>query len=216
MTDLDVRDEAVTLLLAGHETTANALAWTFHLLGRWPGAQRRLRAELDEVLDGRLPGAADLARLPYTRAVFNEAMRLYPPAWIVARRLLAERQVCGYRLPANSMLLFCTYAIHRDPQWWPQPEEFHPDRWLAKDNGRPRYSYFPFGGGPRQCIGNGFAEAEGILALATLARRWYVTPVSDGPVRPRPLITLRPATRVPMTVSTMDTDTSTDPPSVAD
>jgi cytochrome P450 len=204
MNDLDVRDEAVTLLLAGHETTANALAWAFHLLGRWPQTQRELRAELDEVLDGRLPGAADLPRLPYTRAVFNEAMRLYPPAWIVARRLLAARDVCGYRLPASSMLLFCTYSIHRDPQWWPQPEQFRPQRWLTKDNDRPRYSYFPFGGGPRQCIGNGFAEAEGMLALATLVRRWYVTPVSDAPIRPRPLITLRPATGVPMTVSTVD------------
>ena len=201
MPDLDVRDEAVTLLLAGHETTANALAWAFHLLGGLPAAQAALRSELDSVLDGRLPGAADLPRLPYTRAVFAESMRLYPPAWIVARRLLSPREVLGHRLPTGSMLLFCPWVVHRDPQWWPEPEEFRPQRWLAKDSERPRYAYFPFGGGPRQCIGNGFAEAEGMLALATLFRRWYVTPVSREPIRPRPLITLRPATPVPMTVS---------------
>jgi len=201
MPDLDVRDEAVTLLLAGHETTANALAWAFHLLGRTPSAQAKLRAELDAVLGGRLPGAADLSRLPYTRAVFQESMRLYPPAWITARRLLAPREVLGYRLPAQCQLLMCSWVVHRDARWWPQPEEFRPERWLAKDADRPRYAYFPFGGGPRQCIGNGFAEAEGMLALATIFRRWYVTPISDEPIRPRPLITLRPATTVPMRVS---------------
>jgi cytochrome P450 len=201
MPDVDVRDEAVTLLLAGHETTANALAWSFHLLGRAPAVQARLRAELDEVLDGRLPGAADLPRLPYARAVFAESMRLYPPAWIVARRLLTPRDVLGYRLPANCQLLMSAWVVHRDPRWWPEPEEFRPERWLERDADRPRYAYFPFGGGPRQCIGSGFAEAEGVLALATLCRRWYVTPVSDEPIRPRPLITLRPATGVPMVVS---------------
>jgi cytochrome P450 len=201
MPDLDVRDEAVTLLLAGHETTANALAWAFHLLGRSPSAQVKLRAELDAVLDGRLPGAADLPRLPYTRAVFQESMRLYPPAWIVARRLLTPREILGYRLPAQSQLLMCPWVVHRDARWWPQPEEFRPERWLAKDADRPRYAYFPFGGGPRQCIGNGFAEAEGMLSLATIFRRWYVTPTSDEPIRPRPLITLRPSTTVPMRVS---------------
>jgi cytochrome P450 len=201
MPDLDVRDEAVTLLLAGHETTANALAWAFHLLGGAPAVQARLREELDSALGGRLPGAADLPRLPYTRAVFYEAMRLYPPAWIVARRLLGPREVLGYRLPASSQLLMSPWVVHRDPQWWPEPERFRPERWLARDADRPRYAYFPFGGGPRQCIGNGFAEAEGMLALATLCRRWYVTPTSNEPIRPRPLITLRPATAVPMTVS---------------
>jgi cytochrome P450 len=201
MPDEQVRDEAVTLLLAGHETTANALAWAFHLLGRAPAAQLRLRAELDEVLGGRLPGADDLPRLAYTRAVFNESMRLYPPAWIVARRLLQPRDILGYRLPGGSMLLFCAWVVHRDPQWWPEPDEFRPERWLERDPQRPRYAYFPFGGGPRQCIGNGFAEAEGVLTLATLLRRWYVMPTSDRPPRPRPLITLRPAGGVPMVVS---------------
>lgn len=215
MPDSQVRDEAVTLLLAGHETTANALAWSLHLLGTHPEAQTRLRAELDEVLGaapeaggqapgehvpgGRLPGAADLPRLPYTLAVVREAMRLYPPAWIVARRMLTSREVCGYRLPARSILVFTAWVVHRDPTWWPEPDSFRPERWLAPPE-RPRYAYFPFGGGPRQCIGNGFAEAEAVMALATLCRNWSFEPASADPVAPRPLITLRPRSGVPMRV----------------
>jgi cytochrome P450 len=244
MPDGLVRDEAVTLLLAGHETTANALAWSLYLLGAHPAAQARLRAELDEVLGngvpgsgapgsgaagsgaagshapdngvpesgaagnepagsgaaGRAPSAADLARLPFTMAVVRESMRLYPPAWIVARRLLAPGQVCGHPLPAGAMLVFSSWVVHRDPLWWPEPDSFQPERWLAGPSDRPRYAYFPFGGGPRQCIGNGFAEAEAVMVLATLCRRWSFSPVSEQPVAPRPLITLRPRGGVPMVV----------------
>ncbi|GIH16262.1 cytochrome P450 [Rugosimonospora africana] len=235
MPDSQVRDEAVTLLLAGHETTANALAWSLHLLGTHPDAQARLRAELDEVLGadrepggqttgghaagghaagghaaggettggettgGGRPGAADLPRLRYALAVVREAMRLYPPAWVVARRMLASREVCGRRLPAGSMLVFSSWVVHRDPTWWPEPESFRPERWLETSD-RPRYAYFPFGGGPRQCIGNGFAESEAVMALATLCRSWSFAPASTDPIPPRPLITLRPGSAVPMLV----------------
>jgi cytochrome P450 len=201
MADGQIRDEAVTVLLAGHETTASAVAWAFHLLGQHPTSQDRLGAELDEVLGGRLPGTADLPRLRYTAAVLHESLRLYPPAWILARRLLAPRQVCGYLLPAGSVVIFSPWLAHRDPSWWPDPEAFQPERWLSPAaDGRPRYAYFPFGGGPRQCIGNTFAEMEAILALATLCRSWRVTPVPGSRVTPVALVTLRPRDGVPMTV----------------
>jgi cytochrome P450 len=202
MSDQQIRDEAITLLLAGHETTANALAWSLHLLGAHPDVQHRLHAELDDVLDGRLPGAEDMTRLTYTSAVLHEAMRLYPPAWVMARRLVEEHDVAGYRLAAGSMLLLSPWAVHRDPQWWPDPDRFAPDRWLdPAAEQRPRYAYFPFGGGPRQCIGNSFAEMEGVLVLATLCRRWSFSPTPGAPpVTPRPLVTLRPSPGVAMTV----------------
>jgi cytochrome P450 len=200
MPDDQVRDEAVTILLAGHETTANALAFALHLLGENPKAQEELAAELDQVLDGRLPGVDDVRRLPYTTAVLHESMRLYPPAWVLARRLLAPREVCGYLLPAGSLCAYSAWVIHRDPALWPEPERFLPRRWLDGDVDRHRYAYFPFGGGPRQCIGNTFAELEAILVLATLCRRWRVAPVPGAEVRPRAMITLRPRTGVPMTV----------------
>jgi len=200
MPDQQVRDEAVTMLLAGHETTANALAWTFHLLGGNPAAQERLGAELDEVLAERPASVSDVPRLPYTVAVLHEAMRLYPPAWVLARRLVTDRDVCGYALPAGSLLVSSPWVVHRDPQWWPEPDEFRPERWLGDTRDRPRYAYFPFGGGPRQCIGNSFAEMEATLVLATLARHWRVAPVPDADIRPQALVTLRPARGVPMTL----------------
>src|SRR5262249_21858929 len=162
----------------------------FYLLGGAPEAQARLRAELDEVLDGRLPGAADLPRLRYTKAVFHESMRLYPPAWMLARRLITEREVCGHRLPAGAMLGFSSWGVRGDGLWGRGRERFKPERWRDEEPGRPRYAYSPWGGGPRQCIGNGFAEAEGVLALATLCGRWHVAPASPEPVLPRPLVTL--------------------------
>lgn len=200
MPDDLVRDEAVTMLLAGHETTANALTWALHLLSTDPQAQQRQGAELDEALGGRLPAAADVRLLPYTAAVLRESMRLYPPAWILARRLLTPRDVCGYRLPAGALLVFSPWVVHRDPAWWPEPDRFQPQRWLTDADERPRYAYFPFGGGPRRCIGRTFAETEGILILATLCRRWWVEPASVTPVVPHPVMTLRPAGAVPMTV----------------
>jgi cytochrome P450 len=203
MPDHQVRDEAMTLLLAGHETTANGLAWTLHLLATHPDPQERLRTELDEVLGERLPTLADLPRLGYASAVWRESMRLYPPAWTVIRRLVQEHTVCGYRLAAGSLLLLSPWVVHRDSRWWPEPDEFRPERWLSESAAaRPRYSYFPFGGGPRQCIGNDFADLEGILVLATVLRRWRVGPTPGAPPPvPQPLVTLRPRYGVTATLT---------------
>jgi cytochrome P450 len=184
MPDRQVRDEAITLLLAGHETTANALAWALHLLATHPEAQTRARDE---------PA--------YLTAVWHETLRLYPPAWLVTRRLVEADDVCGHRLPAGSMLLFSPWVVHRDPRWWPEPDAFDPERWLTAST-RPRYAYFPFGGGPRQCIGNEFADLEGNVVLATILRRWRVEPAPDAPpVKPLPLVTLRPRYGVRLTTS---------------
>jgi cytochrome P450 len=206
MSDEQVADEALTLLLAGHETTANALSWALSLLARNPEAQARLHAELDDVLGDRAVTLDDVPRLTWTAAVFNEAMRLYPPAWMMARRLLTERVVCGYELAPGSVLILSPYVVHRDPRWWEDPRSFSPQRWLA-DGGstpsgedRPRYSYFPFGGGARQCIGNAFAQLEGVVILAERCRRWSFTPVGKQPPATRPRVTLRPAAGVRLTV----------------
>jgi cytochrome P450 len=206
MSDKQIRDEALTLLLAGHETTANLLAWTLHLLSNDVVVQERLAEELTTILCGRNPTVTDLGRLPFTAAVVNESMRLYPPAWIVARHLTQQRAVAGRLLPAGSMLVLSPWVVHRDPQWWPRPERFEPQRWLAEpEPNRPRYAYFPFGGGPRQCIGNTFAEMEAALVLATLAQRWRVAPAPDArPVVPRPQVTLRPRYGVELTVHRRD------------
>jgi cytochrome P450 len=206
MTDAQVRDEALTLLLAGHETTANALAWTFHLLGREPAVLATLQDELDRVLAGRRPTIDDLPQLRYADAVIHEAMRLYPPVWAMGRHLVEDRDVAGYRLPAGSTLVFSQWVVHRDERWWPQPYSFDPSRWSRDDAAgdpagaepRPRFAYFPFGGGPRQCIGNTFAVTESVLALAAIARRWSFTPQTDAPVAPQPLVTLRPKGGLPM------------------
>lgn len=203
MSDDQVADEALTLLLAGHETTANALSWTLSLLARHPEAQARLHAELDDVLSpGRRVGLDDVPRLVWTAAVVNEAMRLYPPAWMMARRLLVDRTVCGYSLAAGSVLILSPYVVQRDPQWWPEPELFRPERWLdtAAASQRPRYAYFPFGGGARQCIGNSFAQLEAVVILAERCRTWSYTPVGPQPPASRPRVTLRPASGVPLTV----------------
>jgi cytochrome P450 len=191
MADVQVRDEALTLLLAGHETTANALAWTLHLLASHPEEQARVRAELAGL--GAPVTAADLPRLAYTGAVLHEAMRLYPPAWIILRHLTQERTIGSYRLPAGATLLLSPWVVHRDPRWWPEPRRFRPDRWLSPGVPPHRYAYFPFGGGPRQCIGNDFAVTEATLVLATVLRDWRVeTAAGTPPVRPLPLVTLRP------------------------
>jgi cytochrome P450 len=219
MSDLQIRDEAMTLLLAGHETTANALAWTFHLLGNAPEVAERLHAEVDAVLDGRAPTVADLPALAYANAVFSESMRLYPPVWATGRHLVEDREIAGYLLPAGSTVVLSQWVIHRDERWWPEPTRFDPARWLGtperahdRPDGhvvdavqgcphaqpRPRFAYFPFGGGPRQCIGNSFAVTEGVLALATIARRWAFTAATDAPVVPEAMVTLRPRGGLPM------------------
>jgi len=194
MTDLQLRDEALTIFLAGHETTANALAWTWHLLALHPDAEAMLHAEVDSALGGRLPTAADLPRLAFTRAVLAESMRLFPPAWVVGRQPLEDFAAGGYRIAAGAVVMMSPWVVHRDPRWWPDPERFDPGRWTPEaEAALPRFAYFPFGGGPRKCIGEGFAWMEGVLALATLARRWRLRHVPGSRVTAHPTITLRPA-----------------------
>jgi cytochrome P450 len=194
MSDVQLRDEVITLLLAGHETTANALAWAWFLLSGAPDVEARLHAEVDALGDRDL-GADDLIRLPYTRAVLAETMRLYPPAWIVGRRALDAYQVGGYVLAPRTIVLMSQWIVHRDPRWWPSADSFQPERWLpggsANDPGRPRFSYFPFGAGTRVCIGEQFAWMEGVLALATFARRWRLRLAPGHRVVPQPIVTLR-------------------------
>jgi cytochrome P450 len=199
MTDEQLRDEVMTLILAGHETTANALAWTWYLLAQHPGVERKLHAELDAVLGGgngvgaRLPTVEDLPHLRYTEMVFSESMRLYPPAWTVGRLAVKDYTAGGYAIPAGSLVLVSQYVTHRDPRFWPDPLRFDPERWTpgAKES-RPQYSYFPFGAGARRCVGEGFAWMEGSLLIAAIARRWRMRLVPTHPVVEHPRITLRP------------------------
>ncbi|HEU4456661.1 MAG TPA: cytochrome P450 [Longimicrobium sp.] len=194
MTDEQLRDEALTLFLAGHETTANALAWSWHLLAAHPEAEARLHAEVDAVVGGRLPTADDYPRLPYARAVFAESMRLYPPAWAIGREPLEDFAAGGYRIRAGTVVMMSPWVVHRDPRWWPDPERFDPGRWTPEaEAALPRFAYFPFGGGPRKCIGEGFAWMEGVIVLATLAQRWRLRPAPGAVVTTAPSITLRPA-----------------------
>jgi cytochrome P450 len=201
MTDLQLRDEAMTIFLAGHETTANMLTWTWYLLSRHPDIEARLHAEIDAALGDRLPTANDLARLPYSRMVLAEAMRLYPPAWIIGRRALGPFEAAGYEIPARSIILASQYVTHRDARWFPDPERFDPERFTPEQQAaRPKFAYFPFGGGPRVCIGEQFAWMEGVLVLATIAQRWKLGLVPGHPVALQPIITLRPKFGMRMTV----------------
>ncbi len=200
MSRRQIRDEAMTIFLAGHETTSQALSWTWYLLARHPRVEERLHEELDTALGGRPPGAGDVERLPYTRAIVAESMRLYPPAWSIARRALAELELGGYRVTKGAIVITSPWIVHRDARWFPAPERFEPERWLVADDDRPRTAYFPFGGGTRICIGERFAWTEAMLVLATLATRWRLTVASDEPVVPLPRITLRPAGGLPMEV----------------
>jgi cytochrome P450 len=202
MSDQHVRDEAITIFLAGHETTSVALTWTFYLLSRHQGVEEKLHAELDEVLGSRLPSVEDLPRLSYTRKVLSESMRLYPPAYGIGRQALSDVEIDGYLIPRDSSVLMSQFVVHRDPRWWPEPRRFDPDRWDPEEEAkRPRYSYFPFGGGSRICIGESFAWMEGILVLATLAQEWRLRLVPDHPIALDPKITLRPKHGMRMTVS---------------
>ena len=202
MTDAQLRDEVMTLFLAGHETTANALAWTWYLLALHPEVETKLHAELDEVLpEGKWPEVADLPRLRYTEMVLTEAMRLYPPAWAVGRLAVKDYAVGGYLLPAGSLILLSQYVTHRDARFFPDPLRFDPERWRPEARAAvPPYAYFPFGGGPRRCIGEGFAWMEGTLIIAALARRWRMRLVPDQQVVEHPRITLRPKHGIRMTI----------------
>jgi len=194
MTDRQLRDEIVTLLLAGHETTANALTWTCYLLAQHPEAAARLEAEADAVLGDRLPSADDAPRLPYTRHVIAEGMRLYPPAWIVERLAREDFQAGGYRVAAGTIVYTSQYLVQRDPRWWPAPARFVPERWEDETAAaaRPKFAYFPFGGGTRICVGEHFAWLEATLVLAAIARRWRMVYEEPLPPEPEALVTLRP------------------------
>jgi cytochrome P450 len=193
MTDRQVRDEAMTLFIAGHETTANALTWTFFLLAQHPEIAATLRAELDRALAGRIPSAGDLPALPYTEMVIRESMRLYPPAWIVSRIAVDDVTIGGQALRRGNILLASPYALHRDARFFESPDQFMPERFAPeREKMLPRYAYFPFGVGPRVCIGNGFAMLEARLVLATLASQCDLSLVPGQRVVPEPLVTLRP------------------------
>jgi cytochrome P450 len=193
MTNQQLRDEAMTLFVAGHETTANALTWTWYLLSQHPEVEAKLHHEIDAMLDGKLPTAEDVVRLAYTEMVFAESMRLYPPAWVLGRRVLSDYRVGDYVIPSGSIILMSQWVMHHDPRFYPEPFRFDPERWTPEAReSRPKFAYFPFGGGPRVCIGEQFAWMEGVLLIATIAQKWKMRLAPDQRVETKPMITLRP------------------------
>lgn len=201
MTDKQARDEAVTMFLAGHETTANALNWTFYALAQHPDILAKLHAEVDAVLGGRAPTLSDLDRLKYTEMVVKESMRLYPPVWGFSREAIEDVQIGEYEVPKGSSLVISTYWTHRDARWFPNPERFDPERFSPEQESKIRkYAYIPFGGGPRICIGNSFAMMEARLLLATIVSRYTLSLAPGQRVEMLPLITLNPKGGLPMTV----------------
>jgi cytochrome P450 len=201
LSDRQLRDESMTLLLAGHETTANALTWAWYLLDRHPAARAALEAEVDQVLEGRRPTPEDAGRLTYANAVVSEALRLYPPAWIIGRRAVEPFTLGPHTFPAGTQVLMSQWVVHRDPRFYDRPDQFLPERWLdGRTKGLPPFAYFPFGGGPRLCIGKPFALMEAVLVLAVTASRFRLELVEGHPVEPEPLITLRPRYGLKMTV----------------
>lgn len=200
MSDRQVRDEVLTLLIAGHETVASALTWTWVLLAKHPDYRLVLQKELDSFLAGRLPAASDLPELSYTRQVFEETLRLYPPAWLITRTAVAADELGGYPIPASSLIIISPYTIHRKAEFWQEPESFDPTRFQAEHGGAPRYAYIPFGGGPRLCIGDRFAMLEAQLILATINQQWELDLLSTDPVDVLPLVTLRPSRKLEMTL----------------
>ncbi|MFY9868333.1 MAG: cytochrome P450 [Candidatus Nitrosopolaris sp.] len=194
ISDSQLRDNVMTIFLAGHETVANALTWTFYLLSLNNREEKKLHDEADCILgNDAIPTAADIPKLEYTGRVFTESMRLYPPAWAVGRQAIHDCKVGEYTIPAGSTVLMSQYLMHRDPRFFPEPERFNPDRWNSETRTNlPRFSYFPFGGGPRACIGEPFAWTEGILSIAIIARKWKMKLESGHPIGVKPLVTLRP------------------------
>ena len=193
MTDEQLRNEAMTLFIAGHETTANALTWTWYLLSQHPDVEAQLHEEIASVLGDAVPTASDVPRLPYTEMVFAESMRLYPPAWTLGRRVLNDYQIGQYIVPTNAIVLMSPWVMHHDARYFPDPFKFDPQRWTPEAReSRPKFSYFPFGGGPRVCIGEQFAWMEGILLIASLAQRWRMRLSPGHRVEAKAMVTLRP------------------------
>jgi len=202
MTKQQIRDEMATLIVAGHATTANALSWALYLLARNPTVQSKLRRELDDTLGGKPPTGVDAFKLSYTMSVFDEAIRLYPPAWLIVREAVSDCKIGGYEIPAGSVILISPYIAHRDPRFFPNPEAFIPERWEAKSS-LTRFAFIPFGAGPRSCIGEHLARLEGVMIIAAVAQKFRLRPVSGYPVvtQPRPFELLTPRYGIPLLVS---------------
>jgi cytochrome P450 len=201
MNDQQIRDELMTMLIAGHETTANTLAWTWCLLSQHPEVEQRLYSEIDQVLGGNIPTLERLLDLKYTNMILEETLRLYPPAGIYGRKTIADDELRGYHIPAKSMIVISPYATQHHPDYWPDPERFDPERFTPEHSaGRSHYAYFPFSSGPRMCIGSSFAMMEAQLILATIAQRYRLRLVPGHPVEPQLLVTLRPKYGLQMTI----------------
>lgn len=193
MNDKQLRDELITLFLAGHETTANTLAYTWYLLSQNPEVEKKLSEELEQVLNGRLPSLEDLEHLTYTNKIVKESMRLYPPAWTIGREPVEDIEIGGYYIPKGTFIEMSQWVMHRDSRYYADPEVFNPDRWTPDfEQQLPKYAYYPFGGGPRMCIGNNFAMMETILLIATIAPKWRMKLVSNQSLELEPSITVRP------------------------
>ncbi|MFL6528596.1 MAG: cytochrome P450 [Chthoniobacterales bacterium] len=201
MTDLQLRDEAMTIFLAGHETSANAMAFTWYLLSQHPEIETEFHREVDQKLGGREPTIDDLPELALTGRIFSEAIRLYPPLWAIGRRAMEEVQIGEHTIRAGSVIILCQYVTHRDPRWYPEPTRFDPERWHpAARNERPRFSYFPFSAGSRACLGEAFAGVEGVLCLASIAQKWKLNLERGAKVALQPQLTLRPRNGIRMQV----------------
>jgi len=201
LSDQQLRDQVITLLLAGYDTTASAITWTWYLLSQNPSAADKLFAEANRVLAGRLPEYEDLSDMPYSRMVFEEALRYYPPAWILGRKALEDDQLGGYDIPAGTIIAISPYAVHRHKDFWEDPEKFDPERFSPeRSERRHHFAYLPFGAGPRQCIGNNFALMEAGLIIATIAQKFRLQLVPGQTVRPEPIFILRPPRQLMMTL----------------
>ncbi|MCB9418628.1 MAG: cytochrome P450 [Ardenticatenaceae bacterium] len=201
MSDRQVRDEVMSLFIAGHETTANTLSWLWYLLAQHPDVVAKIDKELEQVLHGRFPTPADFPQLVYTNQVIKEAMRLYPSAWSISRRALGDDEIDGYSIPAGAIVALSPYTLHRHPSFWPEPDRFDPDRFTPEqENGRHRYAYIPFGGGARKCIGDQFALMESIIIVPMILQQYRLKLVPDHPVEEHALVTLRPQNGILMTI----------------
>jgi cytochrome P450 len=202
MENQEIYDEIRTILMAGHETTATGLGWTFYALSQHPEVRRRLRDELERVLAGRTPTLADLSNLPYLRQVIDESLRVYPPIWGYTRDAIKDDEIGGYHIPGGSTVFLCPFATHRHPEFWSNPDAFDPERFApGADANRPRYAYFPFGGGPRQCIGLHMAIMQMQIVVAMVTQRYDVDVVPGYPVEYGRLVSLRPLRGLVMTIN---------------